>query len=109
MSGTSMDGIDISLVKTNGNELYRNGKNYFYKYKSRKKNFLLNLDKSSLGIILKKKNLIDKIITLEHYNAVKESSFLNETDYISFHGQTIYHSPEEKKTLQLGDPQLLAN
>ena len=32
MSGTSMDGIDISLVKTNGLDLVRLNKNYFYKY-----------------------------------------------------------------------------
>ena len=32
MSGTSMDGIDISLVKTNGLELERLNKNYFYEY-----------------------------------------------------------------------------
>ena len=32
MSGTSMDGIDISFVKTNGLELERLNKNYFYEY-----------------------------------------------------------------------------
>ena len=32
MTGTSMDGIDISLIQTNGLELERLNKNYFYKY-----------------------------------------------------------------------------
>ena len=39
MTGTSMDGIDISLVKTNGLNLKRSNKNFFYKYSpSTKKN-----------------------------------------------------------------------
>ena len=32
MSGTSMDGIDISFVNTNGLDLKRLNKNYFYEY-----------------------------------------------------------------------------
>ena len=38
MSGTSMDGIDISLVQTNGIELKRLNKNYFYEYSNNTKN-----------------------------------------------------------------------
>ena len=40
MTGTSMDGIDISLVKTNGISLKRLNKNFYYKYSPEtKKNF----------------------------------------------------------------------
>ena len=37
MTGTSMDGIDISLVQTNGLNLKRLNKNYFYKYSIKQK------------------------------------------------------------------------
>ena len=37
MTGTSMDGIDISLVQTNGLDLKRLNKNYFYKYSKKNK------------------------------------------------------------------------
>ena len=37
MTGTSMDGIDISLVQTNGLDLRRLNKNYFYKYSNKTK------------------------------------------------------------------------
>ena len=40
MTGTSMDGIDISLVKTNGIELKRLNKNFYYKYSSETKTIL---------------------------------------------------------------------
>ena len=32
MSGTSMDGIDMSIIKTNGEEIIDNSKNFYYKY-----------------------------------------------------------------------------
>ena len=40
MSGTSMDGIDISLVQTNGLDLKRLNKNYFYEYSNQTKKAL---------------------------------------------------------------------
>ena len=43
MTGTSMDGIDISLVQTNGLDLRRLNKNYFYKYNNKTKSFLMNI------------------------------------------------------------------
>ena len=43
MTGTSMDGIDISMVKTDGNELVKSKKNFFYKYENGIRDFLLNL------------------------------------------------------------------
>ena len=39
MTGTSMDGIDISLVQTNGLHLNRLNKNYFYKYSTKTKKY----------------------------------------------------------------------
>ena len=33
MTGTSMDGIDISMVKTDGNELVKSKKNFFISMK----------------------------------------------------------------------------
>ena len=39
MTGTSMDGIDISLVRTNGIDLKRLNKNFYYKYSSDTKKF----------------------------------------------------------------------
>ena len=43
MTGTSMDGIDIALVQTNGLDLKRLNKNYFHKYSDETKNKLMNI------------------------------------------------------------------
>ena len=53
-------------------------------------------------------NHLSKIVTLEHINALKEFSLVDSCDLIGFHGQTIFHDPKNKFTLQLGDPKLLS-
>ena len=50
MTGTSMDGIDISLVKTNGIELKRLNKNFYYKYSSETKTILNDVLKRNINI-----------------------------------------------------------
>lgn len=108
MSGTSMDGIDISLVKTNGLELKRLNKNYFYEYNISTKKKLMNILREDINLNLNKKKFLDELITNEHYLALKDLNILNKCDVIGFHGQTIYHNPKEKISIQLGDPKILS-
>ena len=41
MTGTSLDGIDISLIKTNGEKIFRSNKNFYYKYDNKIKDYFL--------------------------------------------------------------------
>ena len=108
MTGTSMDGIDISLVRTNGIQLERYNKNYFYNYSNKTKEFLLNMLKEDINFNLKRKKFLDEVVTEEHYKALKNLDIINKSDLIGFHGQTIYHDPSNKISIQLGNPKLLA-
>lgn len=108
MSGTSMDGIDISLVQTNGLGLKRLNKNYFYEYNITTKKKLMNISREEINLNMNKKEYFDELITNEHYLALKDLNIVNKCDLIGFHGQTIYHDPKEKISIQLGDPKMLS-
>jgi len=108
MTGTSMDGIDISLVQTNGLHLKRLNKNYFYEYNTKTKKTLTGILKEDLNFNLKRKNYLDDFITYEHYLALKDLDILSSCDLIGFHGQTMYHEPDKKISVQLGNPKKLA-
>ena len=43
MSGTSMDGVDISLILSDGKKSYKHIKSKFYSYKQSTKTILLKL------------------------------------------------------------------
>tara|TARA_A100001015_G_scaffold310795_1_gene412829 strand:- start:5463 stop:6521 length:1059 start_codon:yes stop_codon:yes gene_type:complete len=108
MTGTSVDGIDISLVQTNGLNLRRLNQNYFYKYSKETKSFLMEMLNEDININLKRKQYLDEFITNEHYLALKDLNIIQMADIIGFHGQTIYHNPTNKISIQLGDPKKLA-
>ena len=108
MTGTSVDGIDISLVRTNGLNLKRLKKNYFYKYSKETKSFLMEMLSEDININLKRKQYLDEFITNEHYLALKDLNIIQMADIIGFHGQTIFHDPVNKTSIQLGDPIKLA-
>ena len=82
MSGTSMDGIDISLVQTNGLDLKRLNKNYFYEYSITTKKKLMNILKEDIDFNLKERKVLDKLITNEHYLALKD---LDKIQFSHFH------------------------
>ena len=108
MTGTSMDGIDISLVKTNGIELKRLNENYFYPYSNKTRDFLLKTLDKDINSNLKRKKYLDEIITQEHYRALKNLDIIKKSDLIGFHGQTIHHDPNNQISVQLGNPKQLA-
>ena len=108
MTGTSMDGIDICLVKTNGIDLKRLNKNFYYEYSSESKKILDDILKKNVNINLKQKTFLDEFITKEHYLALKDLDILQNCDLVGFHGQTIYHNPKKNISIQLGEPTRLA-
>ena len=112
MSGTSMDGIDTSLVNTNGKSLTRTNYQLISKFG---KKTTLNLKKLMLNTeaFLKNKTFINelsRLITKDHEIAVKKIIKLSGIipDLIGFHGQTILHDPSNKTSLQIGDGKLLS-
>ena len=115
MSGTSMDGIDASIIQSDGKSRYKSILDNYFKYpKSIFSNLTILRDKIKSSKDLKKYHkqikTVEKEITILHAKAVKDTikkTTLN-IDFIGFHGQTIFHSASEKITKQLGDGKLLS-
>ena len=115
MSGTSMDGVDASIIQSDGETKYKVIIDQYFEYPQSIYNDLTKLrDKIKSSKDLKKfskeiKN-VEKEITLFHAKAVNK--ILQKTkvnvDFIGFHGQTIYHNAKEKISKQLGDGKLLS-
>ncbi len=110
MSGTSLDGIDISYVKSNGIE-QKTISNTFSPFNNQIQDKLhLHLEKRER--ILKSKllfKIVDNYISYLHFNALKQFIKNKKVDIIGFHGQTIVHDPKNKLSIQLGNSSLLSN
>ena len=115
MSGTSMDGVDVSIIQSDGENKYNVIKDKYFEYSQVIYKHLTKLrDKIKKLKDLKKyskeiKN-VEKEITLFHAKAVNQILKKTKTniDFIGFHGQTIYHNAKEKISKQLGDGKLLS-
>ena len=108
MSGTSMDGVDISLILSDGKKSYKHIKSKFYSYKQSTKTILLKLvdsftvSKHSLALI----GSAEESVTSEYIDALKKflkDENLSKIDLISLHGQTVFHDPINKSSIQLCD------
>tara|TARA_Y100000590_G_scaffold64616_1_gene69631 strand:+ start:712 stop:1875 length:1164 start_codon:yes stop_codon:yes gene_type:complete len=115
MSGTSMDGVDASIIQSDGENKYKPILDKYFKYPAGIFKDLTKLrDKIKSSKDLKKfskevKN-IEKAVTLFHVKVVNQT--LKKTkinvDFIGFHGQTIYHNAKEKISKQLGNGKILS-
>jgi len=115
MSGTSMDGVDASIIQSDGEKKYKVIIDKYFEYpKILFENLTKLRDKiksaEDLKKLSKEVNNIEKEITVFHANAVNE--ILKKTkiniDFVGFHGQTIFHNVKEKISKQLGDGKLLS-
>ncbi len=102
MSGTSFDGVDAALVKTDGKEYIKKIYSSYVKYNSFEREIFHNS-------FLKNFNKITEIINKKHIAVIKDI-FRNNScniDVIGLHGQTVKHNPQEKWTWQLINPLLI--
>ena len=116
MSGTSVDGVDASIIKSDGEQSLEIIDDIYVKYDD---HFRMKLKKTIDSCYSKDEfnNLsnsikdIEKEITLFHYQACKLIIKKNRNikiDIIGFHGQTILHKPQEGYSIQIGDSKLLS-
>jgi anhydro-N-acetylmuramic acid kinase len=118
MSGTSMDGVDVALIETDGEQAIGLGPSGFFPYAED--------DRAALRAALAEAAAIENraarpgvlaeaeaMVTTRHAQAVEaflraECIGREKIALIGFHGQTVLHRPERHLTVQLGDGAALA-
>ncbi len=119
MSGTSMDGIDVALIRSDGANNIERGPSMEIEYDVATRRAIEQGLVDALSISDDRDARPGDLAALElsitrlHADAV--ATFLSanniassEIDVIGFHGQTVLHRPQNKLTVQLGDGALLA-
>lgn len=113
ISGTSMDAIDVALVRTDGEKAVRTGPAKSYPYhRLLREELLAVIDNAYRAEHLPMPEL-DEAVSDAHGNAIarfmaEHSIAREQVDLIGFHGQTVFHAPKNKMTRQLGDGHRLA-
>ena len=115
MSGTSADGVDASIINSDGDKEYEVILNKYFKYNQKTYENIHSLKEKinsskDLKIFSKEIMSLEKEITLFHANVVDEiiQESKSNVDFIGFHGQTIFHNSKERISKQLGDGKILS-
>ena len=115
MSGTSGDGVDASIIQSDGDNHYKVVLDKYFKYSDEIYNKIHYLkgkinNLEDLKLLSKRTKSLEKKITIFHATAVNKISkkFKKDINFIGFHGQTIFHSGKKKISIQLGDGKLLS-
>jgi anhydro-N-acetylmuramic acid kinase len=129
MSGTSLDGVDVALIETDGQTVHVvKSHNTFleplgptgYRGYSEEEKALLRAATKDAEAILQPGDRPGRLpeaeafVTGAHAEAVERFLAENglvpsDVDVIGFHGQTVIHRPDHRLSVQIGDGQALAN
>lgn len=104
MSGTSMDGIDAALVVTDGHRVLERGPSATLPYDAAFRTRLRSVLGGGGAVAA-----VERELTLLHVEAAR--ALLARTgpvDVIGFHGHTILHRPQDRRTWQIGEGALMA-
>lgn len=116
MSGTSMDGIDIALLRTDGEKRLERIASGFVAYDPAFRRRLAEGLETAKAITQRDERpgdleALEIAITMRHAEALRDFMHRNpgHVDVIGFHGQTVLHRPQQALTVQLGLGQMLAD
>jgi anhydro-N-acetylmuramic acid kinase len=118
MSGTSLDGVDVAMIETDGKRIQAFGPTSYRPYTESERGLLLQALTEAVSLpqrdarpgILRE---AERAVTLAHAEAIAAFTAQNRISYddidiIGFHGQTVLHRPERRLTVQIGDAAALA-
>ena len=115
MSGTSMDGVDASIIKSDGHSKFDNVLDKYWEFDATLRKKLIDLrneivTKDTLIKFSNELKILERELTIFHSKIVNEiiSNYTENIDLIGFHGQTIFHDPINRISKQLGDGELLS-
>jgi anhydro-N-acetylmuramic acid kinase len=115
MSGPSLDGVEASLIITDGIDVFEKGSSISRKYPEEVKTLIRSVYGRHIGEdedgLLSK---AEEVVTNFHIKIAQElieysTLEAEDIDVIGMHGQTILHKPNEGITVQLGDGKKVAN
>jgi anhydro-N-acetylmuramic acid kinase len=115
MSGTSLDGVDIAAVSTDGERITALGPRGYRPYGENERALLRQALADATGLDDRAARpgalaRAEELVTAVHGEAV--ARFLAEhdlrPDILGFHGQTVLHRPERRLTVQIGAGETLA-
>ncbi len=111
MSGTSLDGIDAALLWTDGERLAEPGGFLSAPYESDLRERLRALLGSDPAAA--ERAPVEADLTRAHAEIIdllleKERITASKIKIIGFHGHTLFHAPDDRRTIQIGDGELLA-
>ncbi len=115
MSGTSLDGVDVSIIKSDGKREFSPILDRYFEYDKELIKRLLEIrqkltNSEALNDHSQEVKDLEREVTLFHAKAVNETLKISKSDLdlIGFHGQTIFHDSKKRITKQLGDGNLLS-
>jgi anhydro-N-acetylmuramic acid kinase len=118
MSGTSLDGVDVALIETDGERISGFGPVGYRPYSDQERALLrqaladgasLNDRAARPGVLAEAEDFVTRVHA-ETVEAFCETEGVARADIavVGFHGQTVLHKPASKLTVQIGDGVSLA-
>ncbi|MEM8876803.1 MAG: anhydro-N-acetylmuramic acid kinase [Pseudomonadota bacterium] len=119
MSGTSMDGIDIAAIETDGDAVSGFGPVAQRAFEAKERALLVRAIEDAKGLKVREARpgaLAEAEAMVTDAHVVLVAEFLRENEIhpesvsaVGFHGQTVLHRPEAQLTVQIGDGAALAS
>ncbi|WJR75137.1 anhydro-N-acetylmuramic acid kinase [Bradyrhizobium sp. NP1] len=118
MSGTSLDGVDVAMLETDGKRVKSFGPSGYRPYTDQERHLLRQALTAAVDLsqrdarpgVLRE---AERAVTVAHAEAVaafqaQHRITAEHIDIVGFHGQTVLHRPERRLTVQIGDAAALA-
>ena len=119
MSGTSLDGVDVALIETDGERILALGPTGYQPYAEEERALLRQAlaEGASVADRLDRPGVLAQagdFVTRIHAETVErflEAEHIERGDVavVGFHGQTVLHKPQARLTVQIGDGEALAH
>src|ERR1700676_4611781 len=111
MSGTSLDGVDVALIETDGRRVKSFGPSGYRPYSDHERGLWSQALSEAADLPQREarpgiRREAEHAVTIAHAEAVAAFTAQNhlsreDVDIVGFHGQTVLHRPSQKMTVQI--------